>query len=155
MYNNNLQNSNLVQKYGIGVGGYLLNWGAKDDKGRIFSSETNFHLDWYGYYPILFAHGQNPQVALQKVGTIYDIRKTVSGLAVFGMLNPENEWYEAICVMVEKNNLVWEAAPSQHLVRYEENNWIHFPLSEISLKSIAKPDNEKDFIAETNMESAS
>lgn len=142
MYNNVLIESNLVQKYGMGVGGYLLRWGVTDDKGRAFYQDTNFHLDWYGYYPILFSHGQNPQVELQKVGTIYDVRKTASGLSVFGMLDPENEWYEAICVMVDRKELVWEAAPSQHLVRHNDTEWIHFPISEFSLKSIAKPEGE-------------
>ncbi len=136
MFNNKLAKNNIVQDYGGGVGGYLFNWGVKDHTGNLLTKDTNYHLDWYPQYPILFNHGFSSEVGCVKLGTVYELRKTDSGIMIIGSLDPENEWYEALCVLKSRNTLFWTASPIQHLTKAVDGVWVHYPLSEISLTNL-------------------
>jgi hypothetical protein len=124
MFNKQLLGNNQVQNYGNSVGGFLFKWETKDSLGNMWTPETNFYLDWYGRYPILFNHGTSPEVGLEKLGTIHEVRKTESGLMLSGNLDPVSMWYEAICVLKEKGSLVWTASPVQHFAKAVDGIWV-------------------------------
>ena len=146
MFNKQLLGNNKVQNYGNSVGGFLFKWETKDSLGNMWTPETNFYLDWYGRYPILFNHGRHPEVGLEKLGTIYEIRKTEEGLMLIGSLDPESQWYEAICVLKDKDSLLWGASPVQHLASSEDGVWLSYPIAELSLVNIG-PENFKNTIS--------
>lgn len=136
MFNKILMGSNQVQLYGTSVGGYLFNWGTADNNNIQWLQSTNYGIGWYGHYPILYSHGQNKDMGVEKIGTIYVVKATNDGLLIGGFLDPENEWYEAICALQEKKSLIWSAAPAQHLCRSEGDVWVTYPIVEFSVKLI-------------------
>lgn len=140
MFNNKLIGSSKVQTYGESIGGFLVQWGAHDHNGNIWNEDTDFHLDWYGHYPLLFANGRHPEVGLEQIGTVYYTRHTTFGLMVMGVLDPECKWYEALCVLKDKGTLAWTGSPIQHLTKIKDGIWTHYPMAEFSLIHI-KDDN--------------
>ena len=145
MFNKDLAATNMVQKYGMGLGGYLFNWGTPDANGIKWERSTNYGIGWWSSYPIQFSHGLNEDIGIEPVGTIKAMKKTDNGLMIAGEFYMEHDWYEVLCTLLEKGSLVWTAAPASHLVKSENGVWINFPIVTFSVHLASNRNLEETF----------
>ena len=87
--------------------------------------EFSLRLVWLLSNP-LFSHGQKSTGRTSKSGYYLRCSENSSVLVSLECWT-RNEWYEAICVMVDRKELVWEAAPHNTWFVIMTLNGFHFP----------------------------
>ena len=127
----------MVDESGDRVGGYLLVWGAaqqRDMHGEYFTPATDVGLDWYERRPLLYHHGLDGALKAAVIGVIDTLRPDEIGLWAEAQLDLHKRYVRAVQRLVDQGALGWSSGSLPHLVEVEEGGCIkRWPIVEGSL----------------------
>ena len=108
--------------------------GVEDLQREHFAVDTDYALELYGERPLLFHHGLDENVGLQKVGTIKALTPKDGGLWMQAILDERNEYVEYVRKLIDMGALGLSSGSLPHLVQIEADGTIkRWPICEGSL----------------------
>lgn len=108
--------------------------GVEDLQREHFANDTDYALELYGERPLLFHHGLDENVGLQKVGTIKALTPKDGGLWMQAILDERNEYVEYVRKLIDMGALGLSSGSLPHLVQIEADGTIkRWPICEGSL----------------------
>ncbi len=121
-------NGDYLKALGDGkIGGYLVVFGGPPDaQGEWFTSECNFHLDWYDGQkrPILYHHGLKDENLIEEIGFIYKITVDGHGLYAEGQLDMANPRARNVYSDVNRGRIGWSSGSAPHLSKVLDDGCI-------------------------------
>lgn len=106
--------------HGAVVGGYLLLWGAPDERDaqeQFFTKSTELWLDRYPVVPALFHHGLDPQVDLAVIGHRLKAQADDMGVWVQHWIDKSNKYWAWVEALLSGGRLYYSPGSASHLVR--------------------------------------
>ncbi len=110
--------------------------GGKDLQGESFEpGATDFALDYYSAFPVLYAHGRDDGLRGSKVGDAPVKELRDKGVWVEAQLNKQHEYYDALRALSEKGDLFWSSGAISHLVEKDGRTGVikNWPIAEATL----------------------
>ncbi|MBW4439376.1 MAG: phage major capsid protein [Pleurocapsa minor GSE-CHR-MK-17-07R] len=119
------------------IGGYLIVWGAHDQRdlhGEYFTPETELALDWYARRPVLYQHGLDEAVKTSVIGAIDTLATDDTGVWAEAQLDLRHTYARAVLGLIDRGALGWSSGSLAHLVDVAEDGHIRrWPVVEGSL----------------------
>lgn len=101
------------------IGGYLVVWGAADQRdlhGEYFTPQTDLGLGWYDRRPVLYQHGLDPRLKADALGAIDTLTPDDHGVWAEALLDPRHPAARAVLKQVQRGALGWSSGSLPHLV---------------------------------------
>jgi HK97 family phage major capsid protein len=119
------------------IGGYLIVWGAPDQRdlhGEYFTPDTELALDWYARRPVLYQHGMDDAVKLTVIGALDRLAPDETGVWAEAQLDLRHRYARAVLGLVDRGALGWSSGSLAHLVDVADDGHIRrWPVVEGSL----------------------
>lgn len=141
------QRTNIVHPVGFRFGAYILQWDVKDpNTGFFYTKNTNFCLDYYTQYPLLYAHGNHNALGLTRIGVIDAVVRDDIGLRAEGVLFYQSQWFPAFLVEIQKKAMILSTAPAAHLqkINSDTGEILQYPIIEFSFILNKQPEDNSD-----------
>ena len=108
---------------------------GKDLMGDFFSSDTDFHFDWFPTgRPLLFEHGIDSSIKESVVGRQTTFTQEDTGVWATAQLNRAHQYFEAITELIGQKALAFSSGSVMHLVsRKTQGEITNWPWIELSL----------------------
>lgn len=119
------------------IEGYLVVWGSpavKDSYGEWFTPQTNYELQRYESWPILYHHELDKEIGGVEIGRVYSITPDNIGLLAKGKLDLSKPHAPRIYSDVLRNRLYFSSGTVPHWVDAKQSGEIiRWPIAEASL----------------------
>lgn len=126
----------LTLKDGV-IGGYAVAFTGPEDKdlqGEYFTPDTDLWLTHYPAVPVLYNHGQDPQMGARVIGIAHPVRKDEHGVWYEAQLTERDAYEQAVLRLVRDGVLGYSTGSLPHLVqRASDGKLESWPIAELTL----------------------